>query len=131
MSCAMLQAQNEIDLTYYLPQNVTYNQDIPTPESIIGHQVGEWHVTHDKLVQYMYALAKASDRITIEDRGKTFEDRPLLLLTITSPKNHQNIVAIRETHIAATENNSVSTTNMPLKTIRMAISMLLLMRCCR
>ena len=114
LSCAFLQAQNEIDLSYYLPQNVTYNQNIPTPESIIGHQVGEWHVTHDKLVQYAYALANASDRITIESRGKTFEGRPVLLLTITSPQNHQNIDAIRETHIAATEANTANTANMPI-----------------
>lgn len=109
-----LQAQTKIDLSYYLPQNVTYNQNIPTPESIIGHQVGEWHVTHDKLVQYAYALAKASDRVTIESRGKTFEGRPVLLLTITSPENHQNIDTIQQEHIAATENNSVNTTNMPI-----------------
>jgi hypothetical protein len=114
LSCAFIQAQNEIDLSYYLPQGVTYNQNIPTPESVIGHQVGKWHVTHDKLVQYMYALANASDRITIENRGKTFEDRPLLLLTITSPKNHQRIDDIRKTHIAATESNSVNTANMPI-----------------
>jgi hypothetical protein len=104
----MIQAQNNIDLSYYLPQNVTYNQNIPTPESIIGHQVGEWHVTHDKLIQYAYALANASDRITIESRGETFEGRPVLLLTITSAQNHQNIDAIRKAHIAATETNSVN-----------------------
>ena len=114
LSCVFLQAQNEIDLSYYLPQGVTYNQNIPTPESIIGHQVGKWHVTHDKLVQYMYALANASDRITIENRGKTFEDRPLLLLTITSPENHRRIDEIRKAHITATESNSVNTTNMPI-----------------
>jgi len=113
-SCTLLQAQNTIDLSYYLPQNITYNKAIPTPESIIGHQVGEWHVTHDKLVQYAYALANASDRITIENRGKTFEDRPILLLTITSPQNHQNIETIREAHIEATESNSVNTANMPI-----------------
>ena len=39
----------------------------------------------------MYALANASGRITIEDRGKTFEGRPLLLLTISSKENHKNI----------------------------------------
>ncbi len=114
MFCILIQAQNKIDLSYYLPQNTTYNQNIPTPESVIGHQVGEWHVTHDKLVQYMYSLANASDRITIENRGKTFEDRPLLLLTITSPKNHQRIDVIRDSHIAATENNSINTANMPI-----------------
>ena len=81
----------KVDLSYYLPKNTSYNQNIPTPKSVIGHEVGEWHVSHDKLVEYMKVLAKASDRISIEDRGKTFENRPLLLLTITSPENHKNI----------------------------------------
>jgi hypothetical protein len=108
-----IKAQNTIDLSYYLPQDVSYNQNIPTPEQIIGHQVGEWHVTHDKLVQYMYALANASDRITIEDRGKTFEDRPLLLLTITAPKNHQQIESIKKTHKDAT-NGFIPSENRPM-----------------
>ena len=107
-------SQKKLDLSYYLPQNTTYNPNIPTPESVIGHQVGKWHVTHDKLVQYAYALANASDRITIEDRGKTFEDRPLLLMTITAPKNHQNIESIREAHLNATESNNSNIANRPL-----------------
>jgi hypothetical protein len=108
------QAQNKLDLSYYLPQNVTYNQNIPTPESVVGHQVGEWHITHDKLAQYMYALAEASDRITIENRGSTFEGRPILLLTITSPKNHQNIDAIQKAHFEATESNEANLANRPI-----------------
>jgi len=114
LSCFSLPAQTPTDLSYYLPQNTSYNSEIPTPESIIGHQVGEWHITHDKLVQYMQVLAKSSDRINIENRGTTFEDRPLLLLTITSPENYSNIENIRTTHIASTENNSVNIENMPL-----------------
>ncbi|NND63138.1 MAG: zinc carboxypeptidase, partial [Flavobacteriaceae bacterium] len=105
----------QVDLDYYLPKDVTYNSQIPTPKSVIGHEVGEWHITHDKLVQYMYALANASNRISIEDRGKTFEGRPLLLLTITSPRNHANIENIRAQHLALTETNSSSldTSTMP------------------
>ncbi|MGB0789012.1 MAG: hypothetical protein ACPGQR_05710, partial [Marinirhabdus sp.] len=61
-----------VALNYYLPDNISYNPNIPTPKSVIGHQVGDWHITHDKLAQYMQALAKASDRITIENRGTTF-----------------------------------------------------------
>ncbi len=104
-----------VDLNYYLPKDITYNSSIPTPKSVIGHEVGEWHVTHDKLVQYMYALAEASDRITIENRGSTFEGRPLLLLTITSPANHGNIGTIKAQHNALTESGSASlnTANMP------------------
>ncbi len=107
-----LQAQTNLD--YYLPQSTTYNPDIPRPQSVIGHEVGEWHVTHDKLVQYMYALAEASNRVHIENRGSTYEDRPLLLLTITSPENHNNLSEIQNAHIAATESNTVSTANRPI-----------------
>ena len=107
--CFTMSAQ-KVDLSYYLP-NERYNSEIPTPKEIIGHEVGEWHVTHDKLVMYMRALAKASDRITIEERGKTYEDRPLLLLTITSPNNHKNLEEIRKKHIDATNDTSVSTDN--------------------
>ncbi len=99
-------SQNDLSLEYYLPKNVTYNAAIPTPQSVLGFVPGKWHVTHDKLVTYMMALADSSPRITIEDRGKTFEDRPLLLLTITSEKNHQNLKKIREQHIQLTEINS-------------------------
>ena len=90
-------------LSYYLPEEVTYNQAIPTPKSVIGHEVGEWHISHDRLVSYLYALDKASDRITLEVTGYTHEGRPLLLLTITSPKNHQNIESIRNQHVQLTD----------------------------
>ena len=104
----------KVDLSYYLPKNVTYDKSVPTPKQVIGHEVGEWHVTHDKLVEYMKALAASSDRISIEDRGKTYEDRPLLLLTITSPENHKNLDEIRKTHINATDDNSVDISNNPI-----------------
>ena len=106
-------AQEPLSLEYYLPQSVSYDKSIPTPKSIIGHEVGEWHVSHDKLVQYMKALAAASDRISIENRGSTFEGRPLLLLTITSKENHQNLGTIQENHIAATNGEVTNFNNRP------------------
>ncbi len=53
----------------------------------------------------MYALAESSDRIHIENRGSTFEGRPLLLLTITSPLNYSKIEQIRKDHLTLTEKN--------------------------
>ncbi|NNC69877.1 MAG: zinc carboxypeptidase, partial [Flavobacteriaceae bacterium] len=110
-------AQEKIDLSYYLPKDISYDQNIPSPESILGFQVGQWHVSHDKLAEYMKTLAASSDRITIENRGKTYEDRPLLLLTITSPKNHQNIEQIRTEHLKlsdASVSGTLNTSQMPL-----------------
>lgn len=88
-------AHSQVTLDYYLPEGESYNPEIPTPESIIGHEVGEWHITHDKLIHYMRVIAEASDRITIDEHAKTYEDRPVILLTITSPDNQQNIDQIR------------------------------------
>jgi hypothetical protein len=103
LACFCLKAYSQVDLSYYLPDSVDYNPAIPTPKSIIGHEVGEWHISHDRLVSYMYALDQASDRISLEVTGYTHEARPLLLLTITSPKNHQNIEAIRTQHVQLTD----------------------------
>ncbi len=109
-------SQNEVTLDYYLPQNISYDASIPKPADVIGHEVGEWHITHDKLLFYMQTLSKASDRITIETRGETFEGRPLALLTITTPKNHQNLDQIRKDHVALTENGGtgLNTAEMPI-----------------
>ena len=99
-------SQNTLhNLDYYFSEldSESLESSIPKPKEIIGHEVGEWHVSHDKLVQYMYALANASDRVTIEDRGKTYEGRPILLLTITSRDNHSNIDKILEKHKKITD----------------------------
>ena len=109
-------ASGQVDLSYYLPDGISYNPAIPTPASVIGHEVGEWHISHDRLVSYMMALDKASDRITLEVTGQTYEDRPLLLLTITSPKNHSNIENIRQQHLVLADpakSSSADIKNMP------------------
>ncbi|MBC6991627.1 M14 family metallopeptidase [Hymenobacter sp. BT491] len=97
------QAQTKSNLAYYLPQTVTYNPAIPTPASVLGYEVGEWHVSHDQLVTYMRAVDAASDRVTLTEYARTHEHRPLLLLTITSPENQRNIVQIKADHHKLTD----------------------------
>jgi len=91
-------AHAQVSLDYYLPTDITYYESVPTPEEVVGHQVGEWHITHDKLVYYMRAVAEASDRVTYHEYAHTYEDRPLVMLTITSPGNHRSIDRIKENH---------------------------------
>jgi hypothetical protein len=106
----------QVELNYFLPAKVQYNPAIPTPKSIVGHEVGEWHITHDRLVNYMMALDKASDRISLEVIGQTHESRPVIVMVITSPKNHQNIEQIRAQHVQLTDPSksaSIDVKNMP------------------
>jgi len=93
------------DLSYYLPQDVSYNPEITKPKDVLGYQVGEWHARPEQIVKYMEVLAEESDRITLEVTGRTHEQRPLLLLTVTSEDNHRNIDDVRERHLAAADPN--------------------------
>ncbi len=111
LSSLSIQAQT---LDYYLPQGISYNKDIPTPKEVIGHEVGEWHVTHDKLSEYVRTLAEKSPRFKLENRGSTFEGRPILLVTVTSESNHNNIQAIQEDRIKVVNGEKPPTADMPV-----------------
>ena len=105
---------SQTHLSYYFDNSEKFDQTIPKPSEVIGHEVGEWHVTHDKLVQYMYAIANSSDRVTIEETGRTYENRPLLILKVSSPDNLKNLEKIKENHISLTNGKKISDfTNMP------------------
>ena len=102
------------ELSYYLPSQSTYDSNIPTPKSVIGFDPGEWHVRHDLLVQYMYAVAEASDRVTIEVQGYTHERRPQVLLVVTSPENHSRLEDIRSAHLALSDGQTTPTADQPV-----------------
>ena len=99
------------NLSYYLPAEISYNPDIPTPKSVIGHDVGEWHISHDRLVDYMQALANASDRMKLVPIGHTFESRPLYLMVVSTPKNLKNLDEIKKQHRKLTDPSQSSELN--------------------
>ncbi len=103
---------SQVPLSYYFPSSVHYNPSIPTPQSFFGFQVGELHFSPDQIHAYMRTLDAASDRITIEQMGETYEQRPIFLLTITSPENHRNIQSIKEQHKSLTDPSKSSTLNL-------------------
>ena len=112
---AILFAQHNTKFKYF-PEGIEYNTSIPKPAEILGYEVGEWHATHDQLVYFMKEMARISDRITIKETGRTYENRPLLLLTITHPDNHQKIEEIRKQHIVLSDpelSDNFDISNMP------------------
>ncbi len=115
--CFFLLGKNIIaqDLTYYLPQNITYNKTIPTPKEIINHEVGEWHITHDRLVLYMKAIAKACpERVILQSMGYSTESREQVLLVISSAKNIKNIEQIKQQHLQLQNGNVENLKKMPI-----------------
>ena len=106
----------QVQLDYYLNDTANYNPSIPTPESVIGHQVGEFHVSHDKLSHYVQELSKASKRVKLVERGKTYENRTSWLMIITSESNHSNLERIREEHLKLSDskNEDIDVSKMPI-----------------
>ena len=106
----------QVQLDYYLNDTANYNPSIPTPESVIGHQVGEFHVSHDKLSHYVQELSKSSKRVKLVERGKTYENRTSWLMIITSESNHSNLEKIREEHLRLSDskNEDIDVSKMPI-----------------
>ena len=110
-------AKAQTPLSYYLPQNISYDAKIPKPQDVFGFNVGDQHVSHDQVVMYMKELDRISDRITMVEYAQSYEHRKLLLLTITSPENQKNIEQIKSQHVALSDPSksaNINVENMPI-----------------
>ena len=85
----------QVSLDYYLPE-IEYDSTLPTPESVLGYQVGEWHPSHDHLEKYLRVLCEASPKCQFEEYARSHEHRPLFFLRISNPDNLNNLETIRE-----------------------------------
>ena len=86
-----------VNLSYYLP-NTDYDPSIPTPTEVLGFSVGEQHAEPGQMASYYRALAAASPRVTLREYGRTYEHRPLFLLTITTETNQSRIDEMQAAH---------------------------------
>lgn len=94
-------AQND----YFFAEGTRFDSKIPSPEKYLGYPIGTLHTRHDAIVGYMRELARLSDRAKLDTIGETYEQRQLVVLTITSPENHKNIESIRKEHLKLNDPN--------------------------
>lgn len=75
----------------------TYDAAIPTPESVLGYEIGTYLTDHAQMVEYMRKLDQSSDRVQMLEYGATYEGRRMYLLAISSPQNMAKLEQIRVT----------------------------------
>lgn len=109
--CLQISYAQKQPLTYYLP-DLAYNEHIPTPEEFLGWQIGEWHISHDLQQSYMRLLASVSPRMTLTEYARSYEQRPLIHLTVTSSANHQNLDELQARHVALSDPNQSKSVNL-------------------
>ena len=70
---------------------------LPTPEEFAGFPIGSDGnlVRWEKIVAYFRLAADSSDRVLVEELGKSTNGNPFLLATISSPKNLARLAEIR------------------------------------
>ncbi len=92
-----LGAQEPLD--YFLPKDVNYNPSIPTPEQFFNQQMGEWHLTHDQVLDYMKEIVTVSERAIIQEYARTYENRPLVQVIFTTRENHNKLEELKSLHV--------------------------------
>jgi hypothetical protein len=70
---------------------------VPSPESVLGFVPGEDGRLADwsQVLAYLHALDAASDRVSVEEVGKTTQGRPFVIVTVTSEANRARLEEIR------------------------------------
>ncbi|MFT2008985.1 M14 family metallopeptidase [Pontibacter sp. 13R65] len=75
-------------------------QKIKTPAEFLGYQLGEQFSFHAQVVDYVnYLAAQAPNRLKVQEYGKTYEGRPLLLAYVANDENLQRLEQIRENNL--------------------------------
>jgi hypothetical protein len=71
---------------------------IPTPAETFGHEVGADRklIPYPDVLSYLDTVATASDRVSIEDAGRSTLDNPMKVVILTSKENQANLERLRE-----------------------------------
>ncbi|MDC1108984.1 M14 family metallopeptidase [Flavobacteriaceae bacterium] len=87
---------------YFLENYKPFNNSILSPEEFLGYEIGFQHTRHDQIVSYLTYLSTASNKADLVNYGKTHEGRNLVILTITSESNLNNLDDIQKEHLQYT-----------------------------
>lgn len=95
--------ENNTSFEYYFNQNIPFQPNVVTPNRVLGNAVGEWHVRPDQSVSFFKALAESSERVSLNEIGRSHENRPLITAYISSPENLARLDKIKEQRKNLTE----------------------------
>jgi len=102
---ADLSAQQDFPLAIDvpLPAGTTYDPAIPTPMEVLGHTIGEKHTMPHEVVRYFEAVAEASDRVVLDEHGRTHEGRRLIHAYVSTPEKLERAEDIRQENLRLSE----------------------------
>ncbi|NUO00961.1 MAG: peptidase M14, partial [Saprospiraceae bacterium] len=97
-----------VESRFAFEPELPYDAAIPVPEAFLGYKLGEDKTLYANTVAYFKALDAASEKVSLNEYGKTYEGRALINVVITSPENHKNIATLRQNHLKLTDPAALS-----------------------
>ncbi|HXH08071.1 MAG TPA: M14 family zinc carboxypeptidase, partial [Vicinamibacterales bacterium] len=76
------------------PAAGAYDPKVPTPQAILGYEIGTYHTNYAGLERWLAAL-RGADRVRIVRYGESAERTPLYLIIVSSPQNLARLDEIR------------------------------------
>ncbi|WP_395088256.1 M14 family metallopeptidase [Armatimonas sp.] len=73
-------------------------EKVTSPKAFFGFEIGaDYRLTnYTKLAAYWQQLDKESERLVVQEIGKTAEGRPQLMAIVTSPANHRKLALYKD-----------------------------------
>lgn len=100
-------ARAQENLAYFLPEELTYKQEIPSPEDFFGQLPGEWHLTHGQVLSYFGEIARISGRAILQEYARSYENKALVQLVVTSEENQLKLDELQKLHLQYSEPDAV------------------------
>lgn len=72
---------------------------LQSPPEFLGYVLGEKFSRHHQVVDYFKHVSENSEKVTLYEYGKTYENRPLLLAFVSTKENLQKLDQIREDNL--------------------------------
>ncbi|MEC9374697.1 MAG: M14 family metallopeptidase [Planctomycetota bacterium] len=72
-----------------------YNGAIPTPRSLLGYPVGQQAATHEEIERCLIAWDQATEMTRLVEYARSYEDRPLYYMVISSQANMERLDEIK------------------------------------
>ena len=94
----MIWVRRALPLLLFLASTAGAQTHITTPKEEFGFNFGDDYqlANYKQISAYWHKLARQSNRIVVQEIGKTAEGRSHLMAIVTSPENHKNLARYKD-----------------------------------
>lgn len=79
--------------------SLLFAQQIQSPSAFLGYQLGERFTPHHKVIEYFNHISSGSKNVKLQEYGKTYEGRPLVVAAVSTSAHISNLEEIRNNNL--------------------------------